>query len=389
LSTLASLQAPELEAAVNYPRETQSALLFDQPFQHLEEVANKVVAVLSNRYETPFRISETNPGHFYRIFGGNEVMITLEYMPDRANMALLELPLKSPITTLLCPDVPARIDAHQTCVLISVMHGVSGNSPEIAAMLEQVHHPTAGATLAHFQQRLELSELVIMIAQESQPASAIHWMQSDQLFDAKTFETLGGGPAPNHLHVHPFLMDSGKSEQGKPLVSVVGLGSSQFVGRTVMMRPSTLPWQASFEALFVFLRVALKPNGYIIPDTETFGDEDNSQSYRVRHIEAQDGSAALYELETLLHRAHGYKAVNYIDPHEGTFDPPKKSDDFLPAASEDHDEVIEAEAGKPALAESKGGRFDVRRAVGGRMVAPPETPKAKGFLGRIKRFAQK
>lgn len=374
---------------MKYPSETQSALLFDRPFLHIEAFANKAVAVLTGLYDAPFRISECNPGLFYRIYGGNEVMITIEYMPSRANVALFDLPLSSPITTLLCPDMPARIEAHQTHVLIGVSHGVWGNSPEIAAMLDQMNYPKSGATLAHFMQRLELCERLTQMAQECQQASAIHWTQSDQLLDHKSFTAFGGMPAPSPLHVHPYLLGSGTSETSQNMVSVIGLGSSQFVGRTVTMRASVLPWQASYEAIFVFLRVALAPNGYIIPDTDTFGNEQNSESYRVRHIDAQGGMAAFFELEPLLHREHGFQAASYVERGNASFDDRTIPSDLLPKDPSERANMTKQLQAKRAMAEGIGGKFDVRRVVGGRMVPPAEPPKSQGFFARMKRFGRK
>jgi hypothetical protein len=374
---------------VTYPSDTQSALLFDRPFTHLEDVANKAIAVLSARLGAEFKFIEANPGVFYRLFGGNDLMITLEYMDGRANVALFDLPLKSPITTMLCPDMVERVAGHRSHVLIGVSHGVFGNAPEVAALLDQMSYPKLAATYAQCEQRLIVCELLTLIAQETLQASAIHWTQSDQLFDFKTFETYAHGKVPSLLHVHPYLLGGGKSVEGDPLVSVVGLGSAQFVGRTVTVKANPLPWHVSFEAIFIFLRVALAKGGYIIPDTDTFGDEDNTQSYRVRHIPAQNGLAAFYELEPLLHTEYGYQSPTYVERGDTRFDDRNMPKDLLPSDANARVQVLDELRSKRAMAEGVGGRFDVRRVVGGRMVAPPEPAKGTSLLSRIAGFARK
>jgi hypothetical protein len=374
---------------VQYPSDTQSALLFDRPFTHLEAVATKAVAVLSARFGAEFKCIEANPGVFYRIFGGDDLMITLEYMDGQANVALFDLPLKSPITNMLCSEMGERVAGHRSHVLIGVSHGVFGNSPEVAALLDKMSYPKTGATYAHFEQRLIVCELLTLIAQETLQASAIHWTQSDQLFDYKTFETYANGTAPSLLHVHPYLLGGGTSDEGDPLVTVVGLGSAQFVGRTVTVKANPLPWHVSFEAIFIFLRVALAKGGYIIPDIDTFGDEDNTQSYRVRHMPAQEGLAAFYELEPLLHKEHGYQSPTYVVPSDTRFDDRNMPKDLLPNDASDRAQVLEELRSKRALAEGIGGRFDVRRVVGGRMVPSPEPTRGPGLLSRIAGFGRK
>jgi hypothetical protein len=374
---------------MTYPSDTQSALLFDKPFDHLEAFANKAIAVLSARSAAPFGVNECNPGVFYRIYGGDDVMITLEYMNSRANVMLLDLPLKSPVTKLLCPDMMERVDAHKTHVLISVSHGVWGNSPEVAAMLDKMSYPKSGTTFENFAQHLEVCELLTLLAQENQEASAIHWTQSDQLLDYKTFQIFASGPAPNHLHVHPYLLGGGTSPSGEPLVVVTGLGSAQFVGRTVTVKANPLPWHASFEAIFVFMRVALMPNGYVIPDTDTFGDEDNSECYSVRHIPASDGLAPFYELEPLLHKQYGYQSPTYVARQGPSFDDRNMPDDLLPPGANARGDMLDDLRNKRAMAEGIGGRFDVRRVAGGRMVPPPEPPRGPSLLARIKGLGRK
>jgi hypothetical protein len=310
-------------------------------------------------------------------------------MDGKANVALFDLPLKSPITTMLCPDMAERVANHRSHVLIGVSHGVFGNSAEVARLLEEMSYPKTGASNGHFEQRLVVCELLTLIAQETLQASAIHWTQSDQLLDYKTFETYANGKAPSLLHVHPYLMDGGKSGEGEPLVSVLGLGSSQFVGRTVSVKANALPWHASLESIFVFLRVALASNGYIIPDTDTFGDESQSQSYRVRHMPAKDGLAAFYELEPLLHTEYGYQSPSYVERTGPVMDDRNMPTDLLPQDLVAREDMLTQLSAKRAMAEGIGGRFDVRRVVGGRMVPPPEPAKGLSILARLRRFGRK
>jgi hypothetical protein len=378
-----------VEVILKHPTDIQSALLFDTRFTNLDTFVQKAEAVLSAKTGLPFNYIEAKPGVFYRIYGGGDLMITLEYVDGRANTALFEPALSSPITTILCPDIRARIDAHKSMILINVSHGTFGGSAEIQRLLNQLEFADPYATYQHFVQRLEACELLTLIAQETTQACAIHWTQSDQLLDSKTFEVLSAGTTPKPLHVHPFLFGDGQSENGQQCVGVLGFGANHFVDRQVSMRPSTLPWHASYETIFVFLRVALMPNGYIIPDTDTFGNESQTESYRVHHVDAKDGEAPKYEVEPLLHKEFNFQSPTYVERVGPTFDDRNIPGDLLPKQAEEREQTITSMRQTREMAERAGVRFDVRRVVGGRMVPPSEPAKPKSLFSRFASFGRK
>jgi hypothetical protein len=129
-----------------------------------------------------------------------------------------------------------------------------------------------------------------------------------------------------------------------------------------------------------FLRVATMPNGYIIPDGDTFGPEDRSLSYRVLHhdqganigyAEPEPADVPFYELVPLKHLAHGFVAPEHV-PEANVF-----PDRAFPAAVMPEDQhakmALANEWGeKRKLAEGIGGRFEVRQARADN--APPPSP---------------
>src|SRR5689334_5477339 len=123
---------------MQFPNEVQAALLFDRRVTSLEEIVRTFLKVEEARSGMVFNVPEVNPGVFYRLYGGDQLMITLEYMDHPAEMVVFQQPLASTVTGLLCPDMRQRLTASRSHILINVSHGVLGGvakEPGIAAML--------------------------------------------------------------------------------------------------------------------------------------------------------------------------------------------------------------------------------------------------------------
>ena len=71
-------------------------------------------------------VPEKNPGKFYRLFGGDEMIITLEYLDKPANVEVFNQALTSPVTKIVTPDIGERLTRHRSHILIEVAHGVLG-----------------------------------------------------------------------------------------------------------------------------------------------------------------------------------------------------------------------------------------------------------------------
>ncbi|WP_447756540.1 hypothetical protein [Sphingopyxis fribergensis] len=344
---------------MSFPHEIQSALLFDTPVRHLEAVMRSFVQIETARTGVGYNLVEAKPGVFYRLFGGGEVMVTLEYVAAPAKAEVFRQPVESAITRIYCPDMPDRLRRHSSHILINVSHGALSSTPEIDKMLDQIGYVRPGTTLEQFMRRIEVCTLLSRLAQDDVPASVVHWTQSNQLFPGDMFEMIAQGAPPSPLHVHPYLFGGGQSPGGKALAGIRTFGAGHFIDREILIEPSELPWAANYETILAFLRVATTRNGYIIPDGDTFGPEDGSLSYRVRHRPATDDDVALYELEPLLHREYGFQADSYV-PRERTFDDRSAPADVMPAAANERAELLDEWQAKRALAEGIGGRFEVR-----------------------------
>ena len=374
---------------MQFPNEIQAALLFDRRVGELEAIVRDFARVEEARTGAKFNVPEAKPGVFYRLYGGDELMITLEYVDGPANVGVFQQTLASPITGILCPDIRQRLTTNRSHILINVSHGVLGNSPEIMQMLQQIDYPMPGNSLAQFRRRLEVCALISRIACDRVPAQAVHWTQSNQLIAGEKFEDCARLETPSPLHVHPYLFGGGESEDGKARISILTFGARHFIGREITIEPSELPWAANYETILSFLRIATIQNGYIIPDGDTFGPEDRSLSYRVLHRPAVEGEVPLIELKPLMYKEYDFVAEDYVPP-ERVFDDRMPPADLMPEDPEKKMELANEWREKRAMAAGIGGRFEVRaRGPGGGAPAGPGGAPSPGGFGARPVFGRK
>ncbi len=370
---------------MQYPNRIQSCLVFDERIDVLEAAVRDFAKIEEMKSGATFNVPENNPGKFYRLFGDGELMLTFEYIEGSADPDAFRGPLSSTATGLLCPDIRERLSRSKSHILLEASHGALGGveeDPKIAAMFEQIGRRRSGASQGEFERRLEVLALMSRIVTDHAMPSAVHWTQSDQLVAGETFDDFAAADAPGPLHVHPYLF--GPKPQALDEHQLVGIrtfGARHWLGREVLVEPSPLPWAANYETILAFLRIATMVNGYVIPDGDTFGPEDRSQSYRVTYHEAgetvddlaaEEGGVPLYKLTPLKHTDHDFVSDAHV-PDENVIDdrgfPPELMPDEQEAKMEEANRWREGRR----LAEGIGATFEVR-ARGGTHEAPPEPP---------------
>ena len=367
---------------MQFPNEIQAAVLFDRRVDCLEAAVRTFMTVEEARSGARFNVPEANPGAFYRLFGGDELMVTLEYLDHPADVNVFQQALASTVTGIMCPDIRQRLMTSKSHILINVSHGVLGNAAEVHELLRMLDYPKEGHSLPQFQRRLDVCALIARIVGDHAPAQAVHWTQSNQLYPGELFNELAATPAPSPLHVHPYLFGQAGSDGEAARVGIRTFGMRHFIGREVLIEPNVLPWAANYETILAFLRVATLENGYAIPDGDTFGPEDHSLSYRVLHREAAEGDVPLYELVPLMHRKYGFVADDYVS-RERVFDDRSPPVDLMPEGDDAKMVLVNEWREKRALAEGIGGRFEVRARDDAPQASPP-APSAgpPGFGGR-------
>ena len=383
---------------MQFPNDNQCALLLARPTNALETIVRSFLSLMEAKEGVRFNVPESNPGRFYRLFGADEMMITFELVPNPGKMELFQQVLQSSMTGMMCPDVRARLAAHQAMILINVSHGTLGsvaNDPQIAAMLQQIGMPQEGASLRQFKRRLDILRLAARVACDHASPLLCHWIQSNQLVPPEILE--GAGDAPDMLHIHPWLFGAPQRAGETPQVSILTFGARHFIGREIVVEPTAIPFVDVFQVILAFLRVATMDNGYIIPDGDTFGPEDRSLSYRVIWREAQDGDVPLYELLPVMSRAHDFEDARYV-PAANVFDDRMPPAAVMPDGDEAKAELLNEWNAKRAMAEGIGGKFEVRSSEPVPSTEPPAPrgptfadtgPSVSGKSLRAKLFGRK
>jgi len=371
-----------------YPNRLQAALLFDQPVADLEAIMRSFTRIEGMRSGAEFNLPEVNPGRFYRLFNAaEELMVTFEYLDHPCAAEVFRPALSSTYTGLLTPDIRDRIARGYCHILLEVSHGVMAGveeDPRFASMFEAIGHNRAGASQPQFERRLSVLALMARIASEAAMPVAVHWTQSDLLMSGELFDRFAAdSAAPGPLHIHPFLFGPRPATGEAPLAGIRTFGARHWLGREIIIQPSVLPWAANYETLLAFLRIATMPNGYIIPDGDTFGPEDRSLSYRVLHhdVGANIGYASpepadipFYELVPLKHLAHGFIAPEHV-PDDRVIDDRAFPLDIMPADQDAKMALANEWFQKRKLAEGIGGRFEVRHPDAPAAPPPPPEPK--------------
>ncbi|TAD71982.1 MAG: hypothetical protein EAY70_13760 [Sphingomonadales bacterium] len=368
-----------------YPNRLQAALLFDRPVHDLEAIMRSFTRIEGMRSPVGFSLSESNPGRFYRLFDpADELMVTFEYLDRPCAAEVFRPALSSPYNGILTPDIRERITRSGTHILLEVSHGVFAGveeNPEIAAMFDAIGRPRSGANRPQFERRLQVLALMARIAIEHAMPLAVHWTQNDLLLRGELFDQLAASTdVPGPLHIHPVLFGPRAAPGEDAKVGIRTFGARHWLGREVVIQPSILPWAANLETILAFLRIATMANGYIIPDGDTFGPEDRSQSYRVLHHDtgavigdATPSDVPLYELVPLKHVDYDFVAPEHV-PEQNAFDDRAFPAALMPADQDAKMALANEWGEKRKLAEGVGGRFEVR-AVGDSPPPPPQTPR--------------
>lgn len=367
-----------------YPNRLQACLLFDRPVQGIDPIIRDFVRIEQLKSSATFRVSEERPRRFFRLFdGAEELTLTAELIDGPAKADAFRGALASTFTGIATPDIRARLDRTQSHLLIEVSHGMMGaddGESRYAATFTAMGSAAAGATQAQFERRLQVLALMARVAIEHAMPLAVHWTQSDLLVAGELFDKFAASSKmPGPLHIHPFLFGPRPAPGDDALIGIRTFGARHWLGREILVEPSVLPWALNFETILAFLRIALAPNGYVIPDGDTFGPEDRSLSYRVVHhdkgalvgtSDPEPADMAMYELLPMKHLAHGFLAPDHV-PKANVVESLAFPPALMPAGQDERMALANEWADKRKLAEGIGGRFEVRHPA-----APPEPPQA-------------
>lgn len=298
---------------MHFPNRIQAALLFDERFEALEAAGRDFCRIAQLKSGLAFSALEGGSEEFIRYLGApGDLAATFELVSGPPSLAPFEGALASPVTGLFAPSIRDAILRARSHVLLEVSHAAPGPD-QPSAELASIAPAPARAPLAQFVQRLETLALMTRITTDHLAPSAIHWTQSDQLLTPERFEAYATAGLPGPLHIHPHIFGSAADPQSEPIVGVRSFGAAHWLGCEVVARPSTLAWQAAYEAVLAFVHLALDESAAPIAHGDTFGSLDGGESFRVLHRQAdpQADEDAAFVIVPLRHDPSGFISDEY------------------------------------------------------------------------------
>jgi hypothetical protein len=301
------------------PNALQVALLYDsaEPID-LNALQDAFLKTESNASGYRYNVVEADGRTYFRCFGGqgSDVMVFVEWVDRPTARANFNGALGSVFNQISVPDAAALIDRHRGLLLINVHHGAMPQSREIQALLAQVGMGQAGQSLPQYQERLRVMGLLAAMATEISKPTLSHWTHTDVLARPQAIKDFMCDASPNPLHVHALPFRGPGTTQDQGIAGVATFGAAAFIGREIRVRPTEVPWSEAYQHALGFINLAIKENGYIIPDGDTFGDDGNNFCYRVHHTAEPllNGGAQIpcYELEPLLNKQQGFQSPEYV-----------------------------------------------------------------------------
>jgi len=347
-----------------FPSRIQAALLFDVAHPLDMDALVREFLTAEEGTGTHYKlVDDTKPGVFYRLFGSNHVMITVEHVDRQAQLPLFEAALSSLFTNMGTPDARERLTRHKSHILVEAHTGPLPPTPEVLGLLEKLGMPALGHSLAEFRLRMTLCGRLSTMAHRMGNATLVHWTPNDHLMKGDMFSRLAAEPAPSLLHIHPLLFDGGESADGRPQVEIRTIGAHHFIGREIHVAATPVPWADVLDGIFAFVKVGCLDRGYVVPDGDTFGMDNGACSYRVRHIEKGKKSGnfegPLYRLDLLLSREHDFKAADYVEPVR-RFTDRNVPKDIMAHLGVRGGSVVREWRAKRQMAERAGNQFEVK-----------------------------
>ncbi|MDU8942470.1 hypothetical protein [Ovoidimarina sediminis] len=180
---------------------------------------------------------------------------------------------------------------HQRAILIEVgtgkVPGFAQASAE-AGILETLGDTGSAAiglsdTQADHENRLLLAQAAAVAMIRELAPSAVHWVQSQQVFDAAGFANVAGEGFSLPLYCGPFLYGGEQLPDGSVKAGVRALGSQHLIGKMVVFAPHVQAWSQSYMQILGFVAYC-RSIGRILENGETMAlEEADATVVRVTH----------------------------------------------------------------------------------------------------------
>lgn len=273
--------------------------MLDTRFEGLDAVVRNFERIIAMKSHPSFNTVEHHSSTFHRLFGGGEdLSLTFQYIDKTPDFSQFSSALNSPITNLIHPDMADRVKHARSYILLEVTHGKMThggithgpiNAMEYGPALAGTGHKSNASDHNHpaaaFEKRLETLATMARIACDTITPNAVHWGQSNQLFDPETFEISASSGFPGPLTIHPMLFGGELIENNNEISSqILGLktfGASHWLGHEIVVPATSLPWTAAYQTVLDFCIMSAPSQASAFADGDTFGPEDGSEIWRI------------------------------------------------------------------------------------------------------------
>ncbi|MGB0440618.1 MAG: hypothetical protein ACPGFC_11030, partial [Paracoccaceae bacterium] len=183
-------------------------------------------------------------GETHILFSNPMYHAILSLHQEKIDPDLLETALQAPTLGFKNFDYDDALHAHKIHVAITVGDGPMHVTPEIRAWMGRMGKHQDVPSFPMERKLIALNAIVQQFIQHDVP-ELVYWAQSDMVYSPDEVSEAGDMLFPLPLVVRPMPIDGGIDLSGHQTVGVRLEGSERFVGRTMVMEPSTLPFAES------------------------------------------------------------------------------------------------------------------------------------------------
>ncbi|WP_208353833.1 hypothetical protein [Pseudaestuariivita rosea] len=266
-----------------------NASAFDQHFSDLSQIEPRLTQALQDFGPWQSLQGYNTPNHLG--LANDTQHITMQRFDEQMQLGGFADVLANPLITNGNPGLAKAVLEHQRAFLIEVG---PGSVPGFAAALAQsgIADALGGMDTAEmglsddqagYENRLLLAQSLTSAMIREMAPSAVHWVQSQQIFDAAAFNSLVAEGFSLPLYCGPFLYGGEQMPDGSVKVGIRALGSQNLLGKTVIFAPDVQDWSQSYMQVLAFIAYC-RSIGRLLGDGETMAsDAADATVVRVSH----------------------------------------------------------------------------------------------------------
>jgi hypothetical protein len=183
-------------------------------------------------------------GETHILFSNPNYHAIISLHTERVDSAFLATALQAPTLGFKDFDYDDAIGAHKMYVAVTVGDGPMHVTPEIRNWMGRMGKHQETTSFPVERKLVALNAIVQQMIQHDVP-ELVYWAQSDMVYSPEEVAEASDMLFPLPLVVRPMPINAGIGADGNPNIGVRLNGSERFVGRTMVMEPSSLPFAES------------------------------------------------------------------------------------------------------------------------------------------------